>query len=238
MPMRKLLPLGFTLICLLAAAEQSAQKVEVSKTEHLDLDAKGTVRLEHSTGELTIQGWDQPQVEVITTKSTKDPYAAAERESANRKLDEVHITAERRQADVVIDTALPTGLLFGLSRSADGVDVDYHLKIPRQAHLIVQHGDGEVHLEDLAGDLDVRVHKGLISLRLPEDAKYEVDATTNIGGITSDFAGNARHRFFHLGNQFVQTNPANAPKLHFRVGYGDILILKMTATPATTAPAH
>ena len=237
--MRKLLPLGcFSLICLLAADEPSAQKVDISKTDHFDLAATGTVRLEHSTGELAIEGWDQPQVEVTTTRSTKEPYPAAERQSATRKLDQVRITAERRGSEVVIDTALPRRHLPGLPRNADGVGVDYHLKIPRHAHLIVQHGEGEVHLQNLAGNLDVTVRKGLISLLLPHDANYEVDARTNIGGITSDIAGNSRHRFFHLGNQFIQTNSANAPKLHFRVGYGDILILKMAATPATTAPAR
>ena len=54
---------------LLAANDEVPRKIQVAKTENADLPAGGTVRFKNSTGELTIEGWDQPGVELTTTKS-------------------------------------------------------------------------------------------------------------------------------------------------------------------------
>lgn len=234
----KLLMAGFLLICSLAAQNEPAAAVPVSKTERLDLAPSGAVRLAHSTGELTIEGWDQPGVEITTIKTAKAAHGPQEPESAGHERDQLPITAERRGDDVVITTTLPKRRMPLLPRNAGDIDVAYVLKMPRKAHLIVDHGEGEVHLEGLAGDIDALVHRGLITLRLPPDAQYQVDAQTRLGGIYSDFPGNPKHRFWRVGNRLLEPLSAAAPKLHLRVGYGDIMILKMAQPVTATAAAH
>ena len=54
------------------------QKVTVTHTETLSLPAGGTVRIEHSVGELGIEGWDRPDVEITVIKTTQDFYSAAD----------------------------------------------------------------------------------------------------------------------------------------------------------------
>ena len=228
----KLLTAACALSWMLLAQTESGQIEPLRKTERLDLGSSGMIRLVHSTGELTIEGWDQTAVEITTVQSMIDSYGPKDRDSAVAKLERVRITAQRRGADIVIDTMIPGHHLPLLPHAADGVAVDYQLKVPRKAHLVIDHGDGEVHLEDLAGDIDARVHRGTITLRAGRDAQFEIDAKTNLGKIYSDFPGNSRPRFWRLGNQLLEDLPANASKLHFRVGYGDILIRKMsTPTP-------
>jgi len=228
--------IAFALSWLLVAKDETLP--QVSKTERFDLSSSGTVRLEHSTGELTIQGWDEPQVEITTIESAKPSSGPIDRDTATRRLEQVRITTEHRGMDLVIATALPGRRVPLLSRNTDDVNIDYHLKVPRKAHLVIDHGEGEVHLEDLSGDIEAAVHRGLIVLRLPQDAQYDIDAKTRLGNVYSDFPGSIRNRFWRVGHELVQPVSATSPKLHFRVGYGDILILKMTEKPASTAAFH
>jgi hypothetical protein len=230
--MARLLAAGLILTSLLSAASDSGQIVQSSHTERMDLGPSGTLRLQHSTGELTIGGWNESAVEITTVKATADLFTESERERANRKLDTVRITSERRGADVVIATALAGHHIPLFPRNADGVLVSYYIKVPRNAHLMVDHDEGEVHLEDLAGDIQASVHRGMITVRLHPDAQFEIDAKTKWGGIVSDFPGSSHHRVWRIGNEFSESAVAGKFKLHFRAGYGDILILKMAPFPA------
>src|SRR5580692_1795379 len=92
--------------CLLAANDEVPRKIQVTKTEHVDLGAGGTVRFKNSTGELTIEGWDQPGVEITTVESTKLAYPATglEHDRAAQMLAAVKVSEARDGNDVVITT--------------------------------------------------------------------------------------------------------------------------------------
>ena len=66
MPSKKLFVALF--VPMLAVA---AQRVDLSTSDKTDFAPGGTVRIENSTGELNVEGWDHPFVEIRT-----DRYAA------------------------------------------------------------------------------------------------------------------------------------------------------------------
>src|ERR1700735_4084182 len=103
----KLALLGLCVACLMRGDDEARQKVQVSKTEKMDFPANGTLRLQNSTGELTIEGWDQPGVEITTTKSGKTAYTAPDRGQAARDLDRVQISTKRNGDEVVVTTDFP-----------------------------------------------------------------------------------------------------------------------------------
>lgn len=108
------------------------QRIQITKTEHADLPAGGTVRLRNSTGELTIEGWDQPGVEIITTKSTKLRYAATgtEHDKASHMLEEVKVSEAVQGNELVIETDFPRHRRF-LPRPSVGArdfDLEYLIK--------------------------------------------------------------------------------------------------------------
>jgi hypothetical protein len=214
--MIRILTLLFGLSCLLLADGQSRQKVQVTNTQHLDLPPGGTVTFKNSTGELTIEGWDQPGVEITTSKSTKTFYTSAEHEKGSRALEKVQVAAERHGDEVVITTTAPY---------LNGVDLDYRVKVPRAAHLAVKHGAGEVHFDDVTGDIRATVSHGLITLHAPAGDQYAIDAKSGIGSVTSDFPGSTRRQWL-VGHQFVET-PQAPHKLYLRNGFGDIILLKI-----------
>lgn len=98
------------------------------------------------------------------------------------------------------------------------------------ARLDARHGAGEVHVADLTSDIHVTVHNGGITLQLPQEGQYDIDAKSDLGDVTSDFPGHATRSHWLLGHRFVQGTPA-AHHLYLRVGFGDITILKIQKPP-------
>jgi hypothetical protein len=119
---------------------------------------------------------------------------------------------------------------------AAGFDLEYRIKAPRNAVLEVDHVTGEVHVYDMTADIRATVHSGLITLNLPPESVYDIDAKSELGEVISDFPGH-RQRTRVFGHQFVQGTPA-AHKLYLRAGFGDIIIFKIQKPPsgATATP--
>jgi hypothetical protein len=237
--MPRLLLFGVAFSCLLLAEEEAQQKVHVTTTEHQSFSPGGTLRLQNSIGEVTVEGWERPEVEVTVTKSTQDAYYQRERESASKALDRVSVHTERRGEEVAIMTAIrhrsfPPPLPW---RKATHVDLEYRIQVPSNTRLIVNHNTGEVHVDNLSGDVEAKVLGGEIALGLPPEGQYDIDAKSDVGSVTSDFPGRAHRRLWQIGHQFLGDTPAAPHKLHLRIGFGDIVILKMVK-PATPAPLN
>ena len=235
--MMRTLTLIFGMSCLALANDELRQTVQMAKTEHVDFPSGGTVRLKNSTGELTLEGWDQPGVEITTVKSTKAAYTSTERGRASRDLDKVQIAVERQGDELVITTDFPRHRGFPPSSPLAGsrsFNLDYHIKVPRDARLVVDHDVGDVHFDDVRGDIHATTLRGGITLHLPEGGQYTIDAKSDLGSVTSDFSGSAKRRFWLVGHQFIQTSQA-PHKLYLRDGFGDIIILKIRK-PQTPPP--
>jgi len=197
-------------------------EAQVTQTERVDFPPGGLLRLNNSVGELTIEGWDLPEVEITTIKSTaQDP-------------DRIRITAERRGNDVIVTTQFPRYPVFPpplfLRSGADFV-LEYRIKAPRNAGIVVNHDAGEVHIENMMGDVRVTVSKGRIALRLPSDESYTIDAKTDIGDVVSDFEGQKHQRPWIFGHRFAAKSAPAGRQLYLRVGFGDIAILKTRQPP-------
>jgi hypothetical protein len=231
-----LLTLGMS--CLLIAADDAPQKVRVTKTDRLDLPAGGVLHLKNSYGDVAIEGWDKPGVEITTIRSSQDVYAGAEREKVSHELEKVRITTERRGDEVLVTTALPLNRRFPPPypfQPATSLDLEYRIRAPRATRIVVEHQIGEVHVENVTSDISVTVLRGQVTLRLPPEGRYAIDARNDFGSVDSDFPGKAHRRRWLVGHQFLQGASPDAHKLHLRVGFGDITILKIR-TPVAPLP--
>src|SRR5580700_1611159 len=64
---RRVAPLALAL-CLPLFPQAPRQQVQVVTTDRVDFAAGGTIRFEGSEGELNIEGWDEPQVQIVCTR--------------------------------------------------------------------------------------------------------------------------------------------------------------------------
>lgn len=215
----------------LLAADGPKQGLQVAKTEQLEYPSNGILRLENSIGELTVAAWDQPNMQITTVKSTQREYSVAEREKANGALDQVRISHERKGNEVVITTDFPRhpGRPPTPWGAGHAFDLSYDIKVPRNTRLIVHHDVGEVHVDELAGDIQVSALQGTITIRLPGNRQYSIDAKCDFGRITSDFSGKLTHRWWSMGHELVVRNATGAQKLALQLGYGDVMIMKAYA---------
>jgi hypothetical protein len=209
---------------LIFATASLAFAAEVSHTERMDFAPGGTLRLSHSNGEVTVEGWDQPTVEITTVKSAKTAAP----------LDRVRITTARKGNEIVVTTELPKHFELAPPFRKTDVVLDYRIKAPSSARLTIDHDHGEVHISGITGDIHAIDHMVQITVQLPELGQYAIDAKSKLGAIDSDLHGD-EHRRLKFGHSFVHQASSSSQKLYLRMGFGDITILKVSR-PLTPAP--
>lgn len=229
--MKNLLAIAILPALALLADDRSKEPVTATQTDRFQVSATGTIRLENSFGEVDIDGWDRPEVEVTVVRSSEHLYNG-KRADAQRRLDAVRVTAKQDGNDVVVSTTYPplNGLRHPLSRRSD-VDLTYTIKAPRASKLVIEQKRGGVNVFDIGGDIHARVINGQITLTLPDKAQYAIDAQSTIGDVYSDFEGRTQRRQM-VGQEFDRPAAAPATNLYLRVRVGDIVIQKLHGPPA------
>ena len=229
MTLRRLAIALCSLAGLLVAQQKPAPGVEATTTEHIDFPAGGTLHLERLAGEVSVEGWDGPGMEMTVTKAPPLTYDAQWRAepAPDQALEKVKIAAERQGKEVVVRATYP--------RHASRVLVSYRIRVPRTAGLVVDRNRGEVYVSELAGDIRATTRQGEISVLLPPDEQYGIDARTKFGDVYSYFPGAEKRRIWVVGHRFVPAGAATGHSLYLRAAYGDIIIQKIRR-PAYPAP--
>jgi len=219
---------AIAVLCIALPAFAAKQRIELVTTDHADFAPGGLIHVEGSTGELNIAGWDQPSVEVITTRYTF--REDRDKEKANERL---------KRVEVLKMTPGNGELTISATHKHEAwVHVDYQIMVPRNSRLAIHHRIGDVVVTNVAGDIDATERFGDIVVQLPEPEHYAIDAKSRFGTVYSDFNNPARH---FIGERLVQDSaaPADAKgpsrKVTLRVGTGGITVQKMD--PIVPAPA-
>ena len=93
----------------------------------------GTIRVDGSYGNLNVEGWELPEVEITFVKSTQKYFGLDKREKAAGRLEGVRISVERRS-----NTELATS-----TSKRGGVSVEYEIRVPRDSRIDIRHGTGQ-----------------------------------------------------------------------------------------------
>jgi hypothetical protein len=217
---------AFTLFaCWPVVAQQSTlAHSRVTTTERLPFEPGGAIRLNHSYGDLTIEGWDHPEVEITMIKSL--PYGLKERHPGEnmRRIEGVKIVTRRASGnELEISTNLPASAGL-LRRFRSTVAIEYRIHVPRSSTLAIDHGTGSVLVSDVTGDIDATCHRCDIMLMLPDSGTYSIDAQSKLGTVISDFEGTPQIRKYRLGERYNFALAGSSRKLFLRVGFGGITL--------------
>jgi hypothetical protein len=229
--MRQLLVIAIALACPLFADDRTKDTLSASHTDRFNVSGSGTIHLENSFGEVDIDGWDRPEVELTVARSTERLFDAKHRAEGQQRLDAVQVTSKHDGNDVVVSTAYPArnGFLYPLSRRSD-IEITYSIKAPRASKLIIDQNRGGVNVSDIGGDIHATVINGQITLTLNAKAQYSIDAQSKLGSVYSDFEGHDKPRRL-LGEDFNSSGSAPATNLYLRTRVGDIVIQKLHGPP-------
>jgi hypothetical protein len=204
------------------------QSFEVTNTERLPFAPGGTIRLTSSYGYLTVEGWDQPAVEINVIKSTDSFYEPSQEQRAERPFEQVRVATERRSDKELVISTIIHGRHRFPPRAKRGVTVEYRIHAPRDSRLVVHHDNGYVWVSDMTGDLDVRSHAGDMIVMLPDLGPYSIDARTRMGSVSSDITGKSLSRFsqFLVGSHYDYASQTPKRRIYLRMGRGSIEVLQ------------
>jgi hypothetical protein len=231
-------------LALPAGAEDlSRQIISLSETKTVDTagpgSARSAIRFETSRGGVSVEGWDKPQVEITILKSTTGLFDPKQHDEATRLLNATQVSAEPMNDAIVISTKIP-------EHDRKYVRVEYAIKAPRGMKIEVgNHAEGDLSFSGMSGDIAATTRHGQITLDLPGNERYTIDAHTQYGDVYSDFQGqDRRRRLFHhdftagVSSSDTATGGTTAGaehKLLLRAEIGDIVILKDFAVPVEIA---
>lgn len=234
---KKLSAMGVAVACLcLAASAARAQskpaavkeKVEVTMNDKIEFAEGGTVNLQGTWGEVTVEGWDQPFVEITLKKRTNKKFAAKDEAKAEKALAKFGYTVEKDSpASITLKSFQPsTNLLTRPFGGKSDVKITYVIRVPRRSNLNIDHSIGVVAVNNVAGNLEVKNRVGDVTLRLPEGEEFNVDARSKIGDVSSSarFRGdNGREHV--VGQKLVNRQDERAShRVFVRVQIGAITV--------------
>jgi hypothetical protein len=211
---------------------------QITTTERVAFAPGGMIRIDRSYGDLNVEGWDQPTVEITVIKSMPYDYKPKPPDDVTKHLDGVRIATEHKSGtEMVISTILPArGRLSSLAFlpiHKGEVTLQYEIHAPRESKLVIHHGTGSVIVRDITGDIEATGGRGDIMLWLPP-VPYSIDAKTKLGNVSSDFEGAAVSQYL-IGQRFTHVNPSPSHRLYLRMGFGGITIKGIL--PQSEAPA-
>ncbi len=132
-----------SLVIFQAAAPAQAKEVTDELHETYPLTSKGRVSIGNVNGAIRIRTWEKNEVKLDAVKRGKN----------RADLDEVKIIVQASENSVRIQTKYPTRR-FGFFRNSNSTQVDYELRVPREALLDkVSAVNGSIEIEQVAGDL-------------------------------------------------------------------------------------
>jgi hypothetical protein len=214
---------------LLSAVQK--QSVEAVTTDRVEFVSGGAIRLSGASGEVNVEGWDQPAVEITVAKSLFCPDTPKDREQAKQRLDRIRVVTERNgSGELVISTQVPSGKLLTSFRGRTEVNLDYRIKVPHDSLLVIRNDVGDVVINGVGGDIDATARIGSIVLQLPGPGPYSIDAKSRIGGVYSDFSGTSRNPYL-VGQSFVEATEPPSHQVRLRVGIGGIEIQRISPIP-------
>lgn len=211
---------------LLPAAESIQRPEQVSNTERFSFAPGGTIRFNNSFGDLYVEGWDQPRVEVTLIKFFEDYQPPKD---AAARLEAVEFTTEHPSGnELAIGTIIPPHSFFRHPFGGKGpVTVRYELRVPSDSHLVIHHAGGNILIGNITGSIEATDREGDIVLMLPAPGPYAIDARSKMGTVISDFDGKAHVRHF-IGESFAGVDTNSPRKIFLRVGFGGITIQEVS----------
>src|SRR5580698_887386 len=117
---------------LLPAQMGTQQRIQAPRSEQVAFAPGGVVRIDEPHGDVNVEGWDQPEVEVTVAKSMPYEYKRKHPEEASKHLDRVHVVTERKSATELMISTLHPG-----RKNTDSVIIDYEIHVPRDSRLTI-----------------------------------------------------------------------------------------------------
>lgn len=191
---------------------------EFSRTAHYSVRmfSTGTLFIETRTGDLHIEGWDEPRLEVEAEKVVR----AASEAKAQPLYEVVKIGLEGQDKKIRLSTRYPARRLWRPFRGESKYSVNFRIRMPYDANLSIKCVNGDVRVFGITGHEQLQVNYGDVEIDVPDVYQLGLlDAHAWLGYVQSDLAGMDRDSAgFRQGIAFWNPNGKQAIKVRVRMG--------------------
>jgi hypothetical protein len=223
--------LAFLTIAALCACNGSfGERVRETVHQAMAAGAMPAVRVDNVAGEVRVEGWRKPIVDVEATKYGYD----------GKELRDISIAVQREEGGVAIVTSY-TGAVHGGG-------VRYRIAVPQGASLRIHNVAGAVDVAGVAGNLEVETQAGeitadagrvaqdrsidlhattgAVTLWIAPDSSAKVDAYSTVGAFASDIPGISESRENIVGSRASGTIGSGSAQIRLGTTTGAIALRK------------
>lgn len=161
---------------------------EFSKTSHYSVRmfSFGTLMLDTRTGNIQVDGWDEPRLEIEAEKVVE---AGNEKKSAPL-YDLIQVVLEGQDKQVTVRTVYPPRRLWRPFRGESKLSVNFRIHMPFDANLVMHCVDGDVRVAGLVGKQQINVNYGDVEINVPTIYRLRsLNARSILGYVQSDIHG-------------------------------------------------
>lgn len=197
---------------------------EFSQVTHQSarLFSSGTLVINSRVGDLHIEGWDEPRVEVEVEKVVR----AGSEAKARPLYAQIQVRLEGGDREVRLTTLYPSRKLWRPFRNESKLTVNFRIRMPFDSNLKLKCVDGDVRIAGIAGHEELRVNYGDVEIDVPH--LYELRSLnahawlgyvqSDLQGLSSDGAG--------LGQKISFWNANGRQDIDVKVRMGGVFIYR------------
>ncbi|MBZ5562832.1 MAG: cell wall-active antibiotics response protein [Acidobacteriia bacterium] len=208
-------------VCLLPA---SLRADEFSKTSHYSVRmfSYGLLTIDARMGDIQIEGWDNPRLEIEAEKVVQ----AGSEAKAKPLYERVQVSLQGQDKKVLLRTVYPPRRLWRPFRGESKLSVNFHIRMPYDANLLLKCVDGDVRVQGLTGNQVIRVSYGDVEVNVPDVyGLRSLDARSLLGYVQSDLHGGENDSAGFMRTLSFR-NSQGAQNIHIRVRMGGVFIYR------------
>ncbi len=205
---------------LLLRCPVSLRADEFSKTFHdsVRMFSFGTLVIDARVGDIQVEGWDEPRLEVEAEKVVQ----AKDAQKAQSLYDRVQVALEGKDKQVTLRTLYPPRRLWRPFRGESKLSVNFRIHMPYDANLVLKCVDGDVRVNGLAGRQEIHVNYGDVEINVPSIYRLRsLNARSFLGYVQSDLHGEDSAGF---GRKIVFWNSDGNQDISVRVRMGGVYV--------------
>ncbi|MGD0128947.1 MAG: hypothetical protein ABSF46_26645 [Terriglobia bacterium] len=209
-------------LCLLWSGCGAARADEFSQVDHyaVRMFSYGLLSIDSRTGDIHIEGWDNPRLEIEAEKVVR----ANSQEAAKPMYGELQVVLKGQDKNVQLRTVYPPRKVWRPFRGEARLSVNYRIKMPFDANLAVKCVDGDVWIRGLVGKQQILVNYGDVEIDIPSLNRLRLlRAHAWLGYVQSDLHGEDRGGF---GPGIYFWNPAGEQDINVKVRMGGVFVYR------------
>ncbi len=183
---------------------------------------RGTVVIDTRVGDILIEGWDKRFVEVQAEKVVR----AGSEKKAQPLFKRIHVklSTDDEERIVYLKTQYPSRRPWRPFKGESKLTVNYRIKMPSDAGLILHCVDGDVRIRGITGNQELKVNYGNVEINVPSvwDLK-SLQAHTWLGYVQSDLSAMTQNDA-GIGRNVSFYNAQGSQEIQIRVRMGGVFV--------------